>query len=296
MHSKVFIRLVPVFFFACLLPQLRAQILAEALSDFPPQTELLEYDNLAQLRALPNYDALKQRFTGKQLERLKTALTKIDLPESAVDEIVMASSPAGFYGLISGTFSGAAITQNAVTKGCAFLTVEDNKILCPTAEMSVLFLTKSLAAFGTSAEIKRMLEARRGAAPRFSTNLSLVHLLNQTERDAPVRGVSSGSQLTASLVDAMQGGSSLDIDWSRLASNISAFGYSVKLDSKAHVAATLQCKSPATAAILRQTLGALSALQSVAAKAGASAPFENLQLSSSGIFIGLQMDTPLPAR
>jgi hypothetical protein len=154
----------------------------------------------------------------------------------------------------------------------------------------VLFLGDSLAAFGTPAQIKVILETRKSAAASFNSNTGLVNLLNQTDRKAPVRGISSGSQIAASLSDAMQGESNLNIDWSRLASNISAFGYSVKLDAKAHVVAKLQCQSAATAAIFRQMLSALSALQSVAA----SAPFENLEVSSSGVFIDLKMDTPLP--
>jgi hypothetical protein len=43
--------------------------------------------------------------------------------------------------------------------------------------------------------------------------------------------------------------------------------------------------------MLRQMLGALSALQSVSS----SASFQNLQVSSSGMFIDLKMDTPLPS-
>jgi hypothetical protein len=283
---------VAAFVFCCLLSQtLRAQIIPEALRDFPAQTESLEYDNLATLRALPNYNALKQRFSGKPLQRLKTALTQINVPESEVAEIIMATNSTGFYGLISGTFNGATVTKNAVRKGCSFIDVDDNTILVPTSEMAVLFLGDSLAAFGTPAQIKVMLETRKGAAPNLNSNTSLVSLLDQTDRKAPVRGISSGSQIAASLSDAMQGASSLNIDWSRLASNISAFGYSVKLDTKAHVVAKLQCQSAATAAVLHQTLSALGALQSMAA----SAPFENLEVSSSGVFIDLKMDTPLPA-
>ena len=279
-----------VFVFCCSLSPLRAQIIPEALRVLPAQTESLEYDNLSTLRALPNYEALKQRFSGKSSERLKAALTQLDVPESQVSEIVMAASPNNFHGLISGTFDGAAVAKNAVRKGCSFIDVEDSKILVPTSEMSVAFLSNSLAAFGTPAQIKSMLAVRKGSIPGINANANLVNLLNQTDRHAPVRGISSGSQIAASLTDAMQGESSLNIDWSRIASNISAFNYSVKLDTKAHVMARLQCRSAATAAVLQKMLSALSALQSVAG----SAAIENLEVSSSGVFIDLKMDTPLP--
>jgi len=278
-------------FFCCVVPGLRAQIIPEALRDFPVQTESVEYDNLTTLRALPNYNALKQRFSGKPLERLKTALTQIDVQESEVAEIAMATSPTGFYGLISGAFNGVAVTQNALKKGCSFIDVKQDKILVATSEMSILFLNDSIAAFGTPAQIESMLKARDGVEPRLNTKTSLAHLLNQTDPNAPVRGISSGSRIAASLSDAIQGETSLNLDWSRLASNISAFNYSVKLDTKAHVVARLQCQSSATAAVLRQTLSALGALQSLAA----APPFENLEVSLSGVFVDLKMDTPLPA-
>jgi uncharacterized protein YpuA (DUF1002 family) len=135
-----------------------------------------------------------------------------------------------------------------------------------------------------------MLEARKNAIPNLNANTDLAKLLKQTDRNAPVRGISSGSQIAASLSDAMQEESHLNIDWSRVASYISAFGYSVQMDTKAHVIARLQCQSAATAAVLRQMLSALSSLQSVASAAG----FENMEVSSSGVFIDLKMDTPLP--
>jgi len=283
--------MVAAFVVCCLLPPLRAQIIPEALRVLPAQTESLEYDNLSTLRALPNYNALKERFSGKPVQRLKTALAQLNVPELEVSEIVMATSPNNFYGLISGTFNAATVTKNAVRKGCSYVDVGDSKILIPTNETSVAFLSDSLAVFGTTAQVRSMLAVRKGSAPAMSANASLVSLLNQTDRNAPVRGISSGSQIASSLTDAMQGESNLDIDWSRVASNISAFNYSVKLDTKAHVIARLQCQSAATAAVLQKMISAVSALQSVAG----SAAIENLQIRSSGVFIDLKMDTPLPA-
>jgi len=120
--------------------------------------------------------------------------------------------------------------------------------------------------------------------------------MNKTDSRAPVRGVSSGSQLEASIKDALQDQSGMNIDWSQLSSNINAFGYSVSLDSIAHVTATLECKSQTTAVLLRQMLSALGGLQSMAAHAGkdaASMPFQNMQVSSSGNMIDLKMDAPV---
>ncbi len=277
---------------------LEAQIMSEAMLAFPAQTDSLEYDNLASLRTLPNYEALRQRFSGKPLEQVKTALGLLDIPESQVREIVIGSSPTAFYGLLSGTFNGTAAAKAAAKKGTMPVMSDGVALYCTADAACVTFLEDSLAAFGTSGQLKMMLAARQGAVPRLSSKTNLVYLIGRMDQHAPVRGVASGSQLQSALTDALQGQSGLNVDWSQIASSINAFEYSVTLDSKAHVSSTLECKSQTTAAVLRQMLGAVGSLQSVASKAGkdeASMPFQNLQVSSSGAILNVKMDTPMPA-
>jgi hypothetical protein len=275
---------------------LRAQIVSDAMLTFPAQTEMVEYDNLAALRALPNYDTLRQRFSGKPLEQVKAALSKLGIPENQVTEIVVGSSPGAFYGLAGGTFNGSVVAKSAVKKGILPVKVDENQLFCPTGTVCLVFLEESVVAFGTSGQLKKMLESRQGVTARLGSRGSLVYLMNKTDSRAPVRGVSSGSQLEASIKDALQDQSGMNIDWSQLSSNINAFGYSVSLDSIAHVTATLECKSQTTAVLLRQMLSALGGLQSMAAHAGkdaASMPFQNMQVSSSGNIIDLKMDAPV---
>ena len=132
----------------------------------------------------------------------------------------------------------------------------------------MLFLEDALAAFGTAEQLKLMLEARQGIFTRLSSNRSLMYLMDKTDRHSPVRGIVYGSQLNTVLADALQDQSGLNLDWKSVASNIRAFGYSVSFDAKAHVEAILECKSATTAALVKQMLGAMGSLQTVAAKAG----------------------------
>jgi len=269
---------------------LRAEIVSQAMLAFPAKTESIEYDNLYELRLLPAYNSLRQRFAGKQLDDARAALAKLGVNESQVHEIVMGTSPAGFYGLVAGTFSGAQAVKSAQKNGIWPHVADNEKIFCPNGTSCVVFLEDSLAAFGPLDQLKMILETRLGVTPRLSSNATVSSLMNSTQSRFPVRGVVYGSQLNSVISDALQDGSGLHIDWSQFTSNISAFSYSVSMDSKAHVVAKLLCKSPATAGVLRQMLGALGGFQSLAK----NMPFQKLEVSTAGDLVDLKMDTPLP--
>lgn len=59
---------------------LYVDIISRALFSFPAQTGYVEYENLASLRILGNYD-LPQRFSGKPLQDVKIALSQLGIQE-----------------------------------------------------------------------------------------------------------------------------------------------------------------------------------------------------------------------
>lgn len=268
-----------------------AQIIPEALLSFPAQTQYVEYDNLAMLRTLPDYNVLRERFSGKPLEDAKALLIGLGVEENQVREIISGSSSRAFYALASGTFSGQAAASRARQKGMA-REVLTSEVFCPKSGTCVAFLDNSTAAFGTLAELKEMLETRQGIMARLSSNRDVVALLDNTDHRAPVRGVMFGAQLNSTLTDMLKESTGWNMDWSRLSSNLNAMSYSVKFDTKAHVAATLECTSKTAAALFAQTLGAMGSLQSVSASG--AMPFQNLHVSSSGATVDFKADAPLP--
>ncbi len=270
---------------------LGAEIIPEALLSFPAQTQYMEYDNLAALRKLPDYKTLRDRFSGRPLEDAKAALIRLSIAEDQVREIVSGSSSKAFYGVFEGTFSGQAAAIRGRQRGLA-VNVSSTEAFCVQKGTCITFLDNSLAAFGTLAELREMLETRQGAMPRLTSNRNVVTLIENTDHQAPVRGVMFGAELNSTLADMLKESTGWNMDWSHLSSNITAMSYSVKFDAKAHVAATLQCASSTAAAILSQTVNAMGSLQSVSASG--SVPFQNLRVSSSGHVVDFKADTPLP--
>jgi hypothetical protein len=276
---------------------LQAQILSAALLGFPDKTESIEYDNLYELHKLPAYPALRQRFSGKPLDQAKDALAQLGIDEMQVNEMVVGTSPGQFYGLLSGTFSASSAVSKAQKNGIAPLLIDSDRLYCPKGPVCVVFLEDSLAAFSTYDQLKVLLETRLGSLPRLNPKGVLASLIRDTPPRSPVRGAVFGSELNSVLSDALQDESGLNLDWTKLTTNISAFSYAVDMDSRAHVVAKVVCQSAATAAVLHQALDALRGVQQAARKIGqdpASMPFQNLQVSASESVLDLTMDTRLP--
>ncbi len=275
---------------------LRADIIADALFTFPAQTEYVEYDNLTSLRTLPNYDTLRQNFAGTSQEEAKLVLAQLGIPEREVTEVITASSTGGFYGLLTGQFSTASVSKSPKNKRYATKLL-DTQIFCAGRQTCILFLEESLAAFGSVDQLKSMLLARQGSLTRLSSNIDVAHLLNGTDRSAPVRGILIGEQLNTGISKMIGDWSGWNIDRSRLPA-IKGLAYSAAFDSKAHVSANVQCGSAAAAAMLSQALNAVSTMQSVTVpllNASAGPPFQNMQVSSTGNMLYLKADSAIPA-
>ncbi len=278
--------------------RLDAEIVSEALLLFPAQTESLEYADLASLRSVPSYATLRERFSGTVVQQARLALSKLDIQEEQINEMVIGSMPGTFFGLMAGTFNGSVAARIAVRKGISTSMVSHDAIICPGAGICLLFLDDSLVAFGTSSRLKTLLEARQGIITRLNSNRSLVALMNKTEAGAPVRGIAYGSQIGAILANAFQDVSVKDIDWTQYSSTVRAFGYSVNLDNKAHITASIECLTSTAAAALGQMLVVFARTQSLAAQSSndiAVTPFQNVKISWSDRTIDLKMDTPLPS-
>ncbi|HEX4169023.1 MAG TPA: hypothetical protein VHZ55_26460 [Bryobacteraceae bacterium] len=272
---------------------LHADIISRALTSFPEQTSYVEYENLASLRRLRVYDRLEQRFAGKPLQEARIALGQLGIREDQVIEMVAASDPTGFYGIVTGTFSEQSLKRNGISQGSAMPAL-GSRLFCPGSGPCVLFLEDSVAAFGSLTQLAEIAQGHDGSTTRLSSNRTVVSLLNSTDSQAPVRGVLIGGQLEIAISDVLRNWTGWNSGWSQLCGNVRNAGYSVKFDYTAHVAATLECRSAMSATLLLQMFRLLGTVPSVSipgGDAGAGIPFRNLHASSAGSTIVVKADT-----
>jgi hypothetical protein len=276
---------------------LQAELLPEALPAFPAQTTGLEYDALSTLRALPNYRSLRKQYSGEGLQRAEKDLLLLGISEDQLSEVVTAAGPNGFFGLLAGGFHAASAAREAARHAMAQSALEDGPVFCAADGFCFLLPNgeEGRVFFGTLAQLHAISDVRQGRAPSLRANATFTTLIGRMEPHAPVFGIAPGSEIGQWIGDSIPPALSSRIDVSRLFSGIEVFAYSVKLDSKAHVALSLFCTSEQSASLLKDALSAASGLERAAAMAAGSAsmPFNNMTVGSNARMVAVNLDAPI---
>jgi hypothetical protein len=275
----------------CTSALMHAELLSQALLFFPASTKSLEYENLAQLRKLPDYAKLRQQYSGAALDRAEATFSKLGITEDSIAEAVSTIGSADLYGIVSGSFSGIEARKQAAKTAFRQLTLGNKNVYCSDTEVCVLFLEDSVAAFGKVEDLKAILRARQGITPRLGEKTPISDLLAKADLHAPVIGIAPGSELNNFIGDDIPGGYLSKANLSKLLATISLFQYSVRLDNKAHLNMNLSCATSLEAAALSQSLSTLNALHSISSSDTAS--FDHLAANSSEKLVHLTMDVSL---
>jgi hypothetical protein len=275
---------------------LHAQLLPEAASSFPAPTTSLEYDALSKLRLLPSYRSLRKQYSGEGLQRAQKALSLLGVSEDQLSEVLTASGPNGFFGLLAGNFRSDAMTREAAKHGIVQIALEDGAAFCSKDGICFLPLTQEEghAFFGTIEQLRAVSDVRQGRAPSLETNATFMDLKTRVDQQSPVFGFAPGREIGDWIGSSIPQSIASRLDLTRLFSGIQSFGYSVKLDNKAHVALSLICNSEEAGTLLKDALSAASGLERAAAMAAGSSalPFDNMAVRSSGRLVDVSLDAP----
>lgn len=282
--------------FAVLAGTLHAGLLPEAVLAFPAQTTVLEYDSLSTLRASPKYQELRKQYSAESLQRAQKDLLLLGIAEDQITEVVMAGGPNGFFGLLAGSFRTTPAPE-AVKQGMTSSVLEKQPIFCAKDGLCFLFPTREggRVFFGASAQLRAISDVMQGRAPSLRSNAIFTDLIGRMEPNAPVLGVAPGSEIGLWAGDSIPTALSSRLDLTKIFSSIESFGYSVTLDSNAHVGLSLFCSSEQSAAVIRTTLTAASGLQRAAASAAGagSLPFNKMVVTSAGRLVAVKLDAPI---
>jgi hypothetical protein len=274
-------------------------LVKEALAGFPPQTSRLEYSSPAQLRQLPNYRNLRQRFTGPSLQSLESSLSQLGIHEGDIDDLVMGwqigdTGPA-LYGFASGRFDPKAMAGRAAAAGLAASPVDGQQAYClgtDSASTCVVALGNSLGVFGSLPGLTALLEARSGKAPSLNSDDRFTRLVDSVKRDAPIWGVAVGPAVGDWFKGWMPNQGNIKLDWARVFGDVDSLVYSVRASQKANVDMLLNCSTPETAASLRQILEGLKMAQQLAWQTqnpNRPNPFEGMNVGLAGQQVSLQL-------
>ena len=281
---------------------LHAQELAkDALASFPPDTIRLEYSNPHKLRALPNYQSLRQRFAGARLQKLVDSLGQIGVREEDVDETVLGfrlgSAEADLYGFASGRFDARLLSDRAAEQGIPPSTIAGQQGYCLGASVNspcVATLGRSRGAFGTLTLLTSMLEARAGQSPGLASNEEFARLVSEAPTSSTIWGVALGPAVADWFKGWMPGQGNVQMDWGSVFQSVDALTYGVDAAQQVNLNLKLSCRSAEAASSLRQVLEGLKLAQQLSWQSmnpGRSNPYQAMQVELRGSQVLLRLTT-----
>ena len=275
------------------------QITKDALASFPPQTLAVEFSRPATLRNLPDYNVLRARYVGAELQKLENSLARLGIKEGDIDELLLGWEPGPsamkMEGLARGRFDPQAIAQQAQAQSIPSQPLGDNRAYCMTNDpgsQCILILGKDSGAFGTMSALERMDRARSGQSPSLGSDAVFSKLTGEVSGNAPIWGVAAKTAVPKWFSAWMPGQKNLSLDWTSTMKNVNALSYRVNAGQNVHLQVALDCDSGQAASTLRQVLDGLKMLQSVAWQnlyPNQPNPFQELDVSLDDRRVSLQM-------
>ncbi len=269
----------------------RAQgLVEEALKSFPAATLRIEYSNIATLRALPNYQALHQRYLGPRLRNLEASLGELGISENDLNELVMGWKDQGsweFYGLTGGSFDPSSIASHAQQQGVKARPVGGQDVYCFTSnqeETCAAALSDSLGVFGTFDSVKELLAIRAGQGASLQTKTSFGQLIRDTEgQQSPIWGVATGAAVPDWFKSWMPNQSNLKLDWAQAFKPVQTLVYRVEPADQVTLKVRMNCTDSAGASSLGQIMQGVKMFQQISWKQQnpqQTNPFQDLQINT----------------
>jgi hypothetical protein len=281
-------------------------IVGDALAWMPPTTVSLEYSNPATLRGLPNYQSLRARYLGRDLQGLESALAKLGIHESDIQELVLGwqTTPGkGFRyeGIATGALDPQAIASSASASGINASNVDGNKAYCFSANAGstcVTVLAGSIGLFGPLTGIQRMLKAREGEVAGVSSNTQFAQLVENAKSDAPIWGVALGQAVSKWFQAWLPGQRDMQMNWASAFHDVRSLSYEIEAASTVNLNVKLNCVSSQAASSLRSLMEGLKLIQQMAWQTTNPTqpnPFQNLEIDTANDEVSFKLSADYAA-
>ena len=127
-----------------------------------------------------------------------------------------------------------------------------------------MLLEDSIGAFGSLTVLTSMLEARNDQIPSLNSDNRFSGLVAGANKDAPIWGVAVGSAVADWFRAWMPNQGNIKLDWGKVFGDVNSLTYSVVAGDNVTLGLKMDCKSPDSAASLRQVLEGLKLAQQIA--------------------------------
>lgn len=247
---------VPFIFVAtlvCPAPLLGQGGARDAMATFPAQAQQILYTNLAQLRTLPNYAAIRPWVITQQLSSFEGIVRSLHTdPETDIDEVTlgwpgaMNANPVSF-GLAEGQFHPEIAHDFFVQHQTPYQQYEGYEVygFGSSSEPDALhfaFLDSSTAIFGRLADVKAMLDVRAGKSPPLQSNSGFVKAADELEGSAAQWGIIEGAMASRQALPLLGGDTKPPGDPKTLVDPIRSILYHLDWDTQLALSLSIVCQ------------------------------------------------------
>jgi hypothetical protein len=220
-------------------------------------------------------------------------LLQLNISEEQLSEVVTASGPGVFFGLIIGNFNAATAKRQATEHQLARTALHDGQAFCSKENVCVFFPDgeDGRAAFGSLDQLGLMTQVHEGHAPNVRSNPNFAALLSKMDLSTPIVGLAPGSEIGQLTKNVMP----QSLDLSSWYSSVESFGYSIRTDTQAHLSVELLCTSATRGKLVSNALNAAAGVQRMAAamSMGNAFPVSHLSATSTGRMVSFRFDAKL---
>lgn len=268
-------------------------LVKEALARFPSSTANLEFCNLAKMRPLPAYAALRQRFIAGDMQQMVASLETLGVRDEDVDRLALGAGPVAdrpgleLYGVAQGRFNPSDVASRAKAAGLDPLAVNGYSVYCVGADPAArcfALLDQAHGVFGSRDMVDYMLYSGIGTdslakVPLFSDRLA------SPPPDASVWGIATGPAVAEWVKVVMPMPPEAQGSLAPVLADVVSIAYEVRAGQNVALSADLACTTAESASRLRQSLDAARALQQFAWRTmhpDVPNPYERVAISARG--------------
>jgi hypothetical protein len=282
----------------------------DALANFPADTQQILYSNLAQLRALPDYQRIRPWIITQQLGTFEGILRSFRTdPEKEIDEVTLGwrgdAATSAFVGLAEGRFQPEVTHDYFVQRQLPYQQYAGYELygFGSTTDRESLFFAffdSSTAVFGRMSDLKAVLDVRAGGRPGLQSNSDFANAEAELEGSAAQWGIVRGPVAASAAVPLLTGGVKLPADPKALLEPLRVVLYRLDWGGQLSMHMSLLCRDAESATKLSHALALLRVVQPnpgsdspSGSAVGVLALFQGMDVQTNGS--RLDMSGPVPA-
>lgn len=273
----------------------------DSASSFPGNLTRLEYENLTELRKMPDFQALQRAYAGN-FEHLERWLSAFGLRDESVAELLVGMDGGGHdFAIAKGEFYPLVPTElPSSQRRLAPVKIGVLDAYCEASggqgKACAVFKGQSWAAIGTKQFLNYRITSGDSVTEPLPSDPTLTDLVAMMPSDAPLWGIARGGAALTWLRGSLPFADSLPIVWQTMIDGLDGLSYSVVPgENQVRITVNLEYKNSDHASFVGAILKGIKTIDEVLwvrGHGGGSSPFSNARVEVEDRTVSVDLSAP----